>query len=73
MAISVIPGWINTSYSSGGSMYGGTYAREAGDLQIAAYKWNDADTTITASDTEAATWSALTKRTHTKSGSNLRA
>lgn len=73
MAISVIPGWINTSYSSGGSMYGGTYAREAGDLQIAAYKWNGADTTITASDTEAATWSALTKRTHTKSGSNLRA
>jgi hypothetical protein len=34
MAISVIPGWINTSYSSGGSMFlnalvGPTYVRGA--------------------------------------------
>ena len=72
-APSVITGWVNTSYSSGGLQYGGAFNRETGDLQIAAYKWTDADTTVAITDTADATWTALTKRHHTAGGSNLRA
>ncbi len=72
MAASVITGWVNTAGASGGMQYGGTYDREAGDLQIAAYKWDGADTSVTLSDTNDATWTALTERLHTAGGSTLR-
>ena len=73
MAASVITGWVNTAGASGGLQYGGTYDREVGDLQIAAYKWDGADTSVTISDTNDATWTALTERLHTAGGSTLRA
>lgn len=73
MAAEVITGWINSSGASGGLQYGGTFNREAGDLQIAAYKWDGADTSVTISDTDEATWAALTERLHTAGGSTLRA
>jgi hypothetical protein len=69
----VITGWVNFAYGAGGLQYGGTYNREAGDLQVAAYKWNDADTAVTITDTADAAWTGLAQRHHTASGSNLRA
>jgi hypothetical protein len=73
MAAEVITGWINSSGASGGLQYGGTFNREAGDLQIAAYKWDGADTSVAITDTDDATWTALTERLHTAGGSTLRA
>ena len=73
MAASVITGWVNSSSSSGGLQYGGTYTRQVGDTQIAAYKWDGADTSVAITDTDDATWTALTERLHTAGGSTLRA